>query len=98
VVVRALEPVRGMSTMIKNRGTDDIKKLTNGPCLWTSAFGIDKTYLGKSIVSGEMFIASGPRKSFEIIKAKRIGVDYACLSKDLPLRFYIKNNLFVSKK
>lgn len=98
VFIRALEPVSGCKTMMKDRGTNDSKKLTNGPCRWTAAFGIDRKVLGKSIVSGNMFISSCSHKSFEIVKTKRIGVEYAHLSKDLLLRFYIKDNPFVSKK
>ena len=98
VFIRALEPVEGIKTMKKNRGVNDIKKLTNGPCCWTSAFGVDKRYLGKSITLSEIFISHNPHKRIDIVRAKRIGVNYAINSKDLPLRFYIKNNPFISKK
>ena len=37
-------------------------------------------------------------KKFKITAKKRIGVDYASKGKDLKLRFYIKDNPFVSKK
>ena len=42
--------------------------------------------------TGERIIANAENK------AKRVGVDYAVESKNLPLRFYIKDNPFVSKK
>jgi DNA-3-methyladenine glycosylase len=34
----------------------------------------------------------------QIIKTKRVGVDYAGPWKNKPLRFYIKNNVYISKK
>jgi DNA-3-methyladenine glycosylase len=97
VFVRALEPLVGLETMKKNRGVSDIKTLTNGPCRWTMAFGINKSFLGKSILSEEIFVSYNPLKNFDIVRTKRIGIDYAVKSKDLSLRFYIKNNPFVSK-
>ena len=37
------------------------------------------------------------KKDFEIIKAKRIGIDYAKEARDYLYRFYIKDNSYVSK-
>jgi len=97
VFIRAIEPLSGIKAMIKNRNSD-FKKLTNGPCRWTIAFGIDKTFLGRNVLSDSIFVSSGYPKNFDIVRTKRIGVDYAINSKNLPLRFYIRNNSFVSQK
>jgi len=97
VFIRALEPVEGINYMQRRRKVKELHKLTNGPCRWTQSFGINKSFLGKSIVSKDIFIAAGPVKNLKIAAAKRIGVDYATNSKDLPLRFYIKDNPFVSR-
>lgn len=98
VFIRALEPAKGIDVMRHNRGAEDIRSLTSGPCRWTQAFGIDKQFLGRSICSDDIFVAEGAPKKFDIVKTKRIGVEYAVTSKNLPLRFYIKDNRFVSKK
>ena len=98
VFIRALEPAEGIETMKRNRGISKVNRLTDGPCRWTQAFGIDKRYLGKSIVSDKLFISRNPSKKFDIVRAKRIGIDYAVRSKSLPLRFYIKDNSFVSRR
>ncbi|MBU1122576.1 MAG: DNA-3-methyladenine glycosylase [Candidatus Omnitrophota bacterium] len=99
VFIRALEPIEGIDVMKRNRGGgEDLKKLTAGPCRWTQAFGINKQFLGKSICSRDFFVARGPLKKFNIVKTKRVGVEYAAKSKDLPLRFYIKDSRFVSRK
>jgi DNA-3-methyladenine glycosylase len=97
VFIRALEPLYGIRTMLRNRSGNH-NNLTNGPCRWTTAFGINKTFLGRDILSDKLFIASGQAKNFEIVETKRIGIDYATRSKDLPLRFYIKGSPFVSKR
>jgi len=98
VFIRAIEPLEGINIMRKRRGTDDIRKLTNGPCCWTQSFGIDRYFSGKDITLDKIFIASQRLKNFEIVQAKRVGVDYARNAKSWPLRFYIKNNSFVSKR
>jgi len=98
VFVRALEPILGIEIMLKHRKVERIKMLTNGPCRWTTAFGIDKKFLGRSTVSKSLYISQTPSKNFKIVSAKRIGIEYANNSRDLPLRFYIKDNSFVSKK
>jgi len=98
VFIRALEPVLGIDKMVENRKTGDIRKLTSGPCRWTAAFGIDKGFLGRSILSSQVYISYNPVKNFQIVEAKRVGVDYAVRSRNLLLRFYLKDNPYVSKK
>jgi len=97
VFIRALEPVKGLQIMKKNRPAKEIKDLTNGPCRWTQSFGIDKRFLGKSLISDEIFVVAGCPKKSKVIRAKRIGIDYAGKSKNRLLRFYLKDNPFVSK-
>ncbi|MGB9675444.1 MAG: DNA-3-methyladenine glycosylase [Candidatus Nanoarchaeia archaeon] len=100
VLIRALEPVLGIEQMFKNRGLDPkvnrIKDLCSGPGKLTKAFGIEKKHSGLDLTIGkDIWIDIEERKEkFEIESSNRIGV-----SKDLPekLRFYIKNNPFVSK-
>ena len=98
VFIRAIEPICGIEAMKERRGVEKEEKLTNGPGRWTQSFLIDKSFLGKEITSKDIFISSPEDKDFNIVKTKRVGVDYATKSKNLLLRFYIKNNLFVSKK
>lgn len=64
-----------------------------GPGLLTKALQIDKKLHKKNIFSNEVYVEDN-KESFEIISNKRIGV-----KNDLykNLRFFIKNNKFVSK-
>jgi len=98
VFIRSLEPIEGIDIMKKNRGLKDLKKLTSGPCRWTKAFGISKKFLSQDITSDKIGILYNSNKKFNIVETKRIGINYATHSKDLPLRFYIEGNIFVSKK
>jgi len=60
---------------------------------------INKLLHGKDLLSDEFYVAA-PRKKeiFTIVKKPRVGVDYAKHWAKRLLRFYIKGNLFVSKK
>jgi len=97
VLIRALEPIDGIELMKKFRDKDDIHILTNGPAKLCQALKIDKKLNGVDLkTSSEIFIAEPESKEvFEITTTTRIGIEK---SKDLPLRFYIKENKFVSRK
>jgi DNA-3-methyladenine glycosylase len=94
VLIRALEPLEGIEFMKKERGTDEIKNLTNGPGKLTKALGINKTHDGLDLTGDNLFIENH-KESFDIVKTTRIGLSRG---KEKLLRFYIKNNEFVSRK
>ena len=98
VLIRGLEPVEGIKVMQRRRKIKDIKRLTSGPCRWTQSFGIDRDFSGKSTLSDEIFISRNQNKRFSIVETKRVGIDYAIKTKDMPLRFYIAGSAFISKK
>ncbi len=97
VLIRAIEPINGIEIMMKNREVADTKNLTNGPGKLTKALAIDKRFNGVDVTKqrSPIKICRGFDENFEIVRRHRIGV-----SKDLeePLRFYIKDSKFVSKK
>ncbi|MFW5912624.1 MAG: DNA-3-methyladenine glycosylase [Candidatus Hadarchaeota archaeon] len=96
VLIRALEPVRGIKIMEKRRGRKSLVDLTSGPGKLTEALGISSDQHGVDLVkSEELFIreTSVPQKR-KIGTSKRIGV-----TDDLEreLRFYIEGNPHVSR-
>lgn len=95
VLIRAVQPTRGVEVMEKNRIAKNLFDLTSGPGKLTKAFGIDKSLMGVPVTSmrNEVFIANN-KMEFEIESSHRIGV-----KKDLQrnLRFFIRGNNFVSK-
>jgi DNA-3-methyladenine glycosylase len=103
VLIRAFEPIDGITLMTKRRKFSEItvKKiinLTNGPAKLCTAMGIDKSLYGVDLCGEKLFIASpNPKADFEIVSTPRINIDYAGEAKDYPWRFVIKNNKFVSK-
>ena len=101
ILIRALEPVKGMDTMSKRVGKKEADNtLTSGPGNLSKALGITTLNSGCSLRSIELFIADDGFvfRTEKIAASPRIGVDYAGKDALLPYRFYVKGNPFVSGK
>lgn len=94
VLIRALEPIRGVGIMKRLRKTNDLFKLTNGPGRLTEAMGIDKRLHKKPVYlrGSEITIKEGWKEE-NIARSFRIGVTRDL---DVPLRFYVKDSKFLS--
>lgn len=95
VLIRALEPIQTEPLSLKKK---DLK--TNGPGKLCKYWGLTKEQDGLELwtkKSGLWILDNQDIKPKEIITRPRIGVDYAGEAAQWPLRFYIKNNSFVSK-
>jgi DNA-3-methyladenine glycosylase len=99
VLIRALEPLEGVELMAKRRGCPEKPvNLTNGPGRLCIAMGISRAQNLQDLTVSPLYLEDAPEVPLdEIVASKRVGVDYAGEWKDLPWRFYVKNNLFVSK-
>jgi DNA-3-methyladenine glycosylase len=101
VLIRALEPREGINYMLKRvRKPIPDYTLTKGPGNLARALGISKMHTGGNLFSEEIFIEDdGLRyKKDQIIITPRIGVDYAGIDAQLPYRFIVKGNPYVSAK
>jgi DNA-3-methyladenine glycosylase len=96
VLIRAVEPLEGLPLMRKNRvETMDDRQLTNGPAKFCQAFGIGRDQNGTDLCGEEIYVAEEtPFVARNIAASPRIGITTATEKK---WRFYIKNNLWVSK-
>ncbi len=96
VLLRAVEPIHGINVMKKNRGLDNLHRLTSGPGKLTKALAITNELNGLFVTerTSELTVTEGEEKQIESSSSHRIGV-----RRDLPrkLRFFIKENKFVSK-
>jgi len=102
VLIRAVEPLSGIETMSKNRFGRKLKNdkekfnLTSGPGKTCQAFGINRRHSGIDLTGDKIFILDAEKiKSKDIGVSKRIGITK---SVDLPWRFFIKNNPYLSRK
>ena len=101
VLIRALEPVFGMDLMCRRRGTGRIENLCSGPGKLCQALDITRKEYGLDLYdeNGPLFLI--PFRHFvdeQIASSRRINVDYAEEAADWPWRFYVKDNMYVSKK
>jgi DNA-3-methyladenine glycosylase len=96
VLIRAIEPIKGIEEMLINRPVKKIINLSNGPGKLTLALNIDKRCNGVKVTSCDSAITIlNSECKPTIMSSHRIGV-----KKDLKkkLRFFIKGNNFVSRK
>jgi DNA-3-methyladenine glycosylase len=98
VLVRALEPIDGIADMQKRMGASSVRRITSGPGKLTKALGIDRTFNGKHLTGTEIWIAEGIAiKKQDIMASPRIGIDYAGKDAELPWRYTLAGNIWVSK-
>jgi DNA-3-methyladenine glycosylase len=103
VLIRALEPIKGIDLMISRRKIDlstrgKFKNLTNGPSKLCQAMDIDTSLNGIDLCGNELFINfEAVKDNEEIVTTKRIHIDYAEEYRDKLWRFMLKGNDFVSK-
>ena len=102
ILIRALDPIKGVDVMLERTGKKKLDNtLTKGPGNVSKALGISfKQHSGLSLLSKELFIAVDDFKlsKKDIVASPRIGVDYAGEDSLLPYRFFVKGNPFVSGK
>lgn len=95
ILIRALEPTRGLALMRKRRSREGVRDLCSGPGKLTQALGIDKRH-------HEIDLASDPTHCFrprpndkvEVVADPRIGISRA---QDFPWRFTLRDSRFLSR-
>jgi DNA-3-methyladenine glycosylase len=94
VLIRALEPVRGVAAMRERRGK--VKRdhdLANGPGKLTIAMGITREQNGVDVTRGGLRVCDAVEVA-EVGVSARIGITH---NVGWPLRFYIVGNVCVSR-
>ncbi len=97
VLIRALEPVEGLELMQRRRrrARSDIE-LTNGPGKLCQALAIDRSLDHHDLGRPPLWLAAGDAvDAGAVISTPRIGITRAA---DKLLRFYIKENNYVSRR
>ena len=101
VLIRAVEPVKGVDIMAKRAGKNITDKtLTRGPGNVGKALGIHKQHSGLFLLDNAIYLLDDGKTIADdkIGISKRIGVEGAGADALLPFRFYIKRNQYVSGK
>lgn len=94
VLIRALEPLEGIATMLRRRRTTRSPRLASGPGNLTRALGVTLRDNGADLTRGPLVILppDGPR-TFRIERGPRVGITRSVA---LPLRFWIAAHPSVS--
>jgi DNA-3-methyladenine glycosylase len=106
ILIRALQPTKGIELMEMRRHLNrkDItapvknikpKDLCNGPGKLVLSMGISRLQHNNQLFpESSLYISPPVLNDFEIVATTRIGISVGV---ELPYRFLIKNNIFVSK-
>lgn len=103
VLIRAIEPLIGPEILAENRAASGTTALTNGPAKLCEAMKIDRKLDGADLCDPDspLVLATNPEwKRFlsehgPVVTTTRIGITKAA---HLPLRFYLENSGFVSRR
>lgn len=100
VLIRAVEPLSGISLMRRYRGARiKDREIANGPSKLCIAMGITRREIDKEWImcSSKIWIEEGMEVAdSSVVVGKRIGIKNCREWQEKKLRFYIKDNEFVS--
>lgn len=108
VLIRALQPTSGIELMEMRRllrpgktqptspaGKVALKELCRGPGKLVQAMGIERSRHNDILLSGDtLYVRPAAAVPGTILAGPRIGIN---VGRELPYRYYIKDNIFVSK-
>jgi len=97
VLLRAIQPIAGLTSMRSFRPDVPDTELTNGPGTLTKALAIDKSLNEQDMtVVGPLFVTEPEdAHTYEVWSSTRIGIREGL---DKRWRFYVKDNPYVSKR
>ena len=92
VLIRAIEPRRGLAAMQKRRGNKRGRELSGGPGRLAAALGVTGAHHGSDLCSSSRrcFLPGG---EVDVVADGRIGISRA---QALPWRYLLRGNSFVS--
>ncbi len=94
VLIRALEPTRGIDLMRQRRGTEGVRLLCSGPGRLCQALGVTVLHDGLP-VDQPPFELYGGQGGVEVRAGARIGISRAA---EQPWRFGLAGSPFLSRK
>ena len=96
VLIRALEPLEGIDIMRKRRGRQRLRELCSGPARLVQAMGLEPAMYGHDLTEEPLVLINWtPVSEEEVAVTTRVGISSGA---DLPLRFYLRGNEYISKK
>ena len=94
ILIRALEPRRGLALMKARRGVEDVRRLCSGPGKLAQALDITKRHHEMNICADpRYYLLPAANTQTPVVADPRIGITR---SKDFPWRFTLAESPFVS--
>lgn len=93
VLIRALEPLDGVATMLRRRRCANVRQATSGPGKICQAFGIDVKHTALDLTGDKWFVLDNDQKPGDIAASSRIGIREGL---DKLWRFFDPKSDFVS--
>lgn len=100
ILIRAIEPLTGINIMRERRNLyDQDKRLCQGPGSLSKALGLNKLHNGTDLQKDEIWIEDKGLSYLdeEVVATARVGMNFEGPYKQIPWRFYVKGNPFVSR-
>jgi DNA-3-methyladenine glycosylase len=96
ILIRALEPKRGIDLMKKRRGLDDLRRLCSGPGKLTQALDINAQHHEIDLCRNTQYHFLGRESAhIDVVTDPRIGISR---SKEHHWRFTLRGSPFVSRR
>jgi DNA-3-methyladenine glycosylase len=95
VLIRAVEPLRGIELMKKRRGVDDKRQLCSGPGKLTAALDITNRHHEIDLCEDPRHCFAQRRQDADVVADARIGITR---SAHHPWRFTLRGSEFVSRR
>jgi DNA-3-methyladenine glycosylase len=95
VLLRALEPVRGMGEMIRRRGLDEVRLLCAGPGRLCQALGVTLADDGHDLTIGRRLWLAPGEPAAAVVATPRVGISVAT---DRRWRFVEEGSVFLSRR
>ena len=94
VLLRALEPLDGLDSMQRHRGTERVLDLARGPGRLAMAMDVDRRFDGVDLCApGPLWLGTSRKPRGAVGESVRIGITREV---DRKLRFFERDNAFVS--
>lgn len=94
VLIRALEPTRGLERMGERRGTEDARALCSGPGKLCQALAISRAQDGLSLAEPPFTLLRAKDQS-DVLVGPRIGITKGA---ETPWRYGLKGSRFLSRR
>lgn len=93
VLLRALEPTRGVDVLSRNRGTTDLRALCSGPGKLAQALGVTGAD-DRMTIGGGLYLLEPPDLEVDVVALPRIGITKARAE---PWRYLIRGTRWASR-